>query len=113
MDSIFNVSASFTIVFLNDVLEQPWSQMSPGIHGDNLLVVSPLRKGTNVGGRLGVGEVGSVGSSVSNVISLFEAVDEPVIGVQFVAGDCKGVVNRVRTTTIILFSMVTPPDNIT
>jgi hypothetical protein len=57
-----------TIVFLNGVLEQPWGKMSPGIHGDNLLAVSPLRKGTNVGGRLGVGKVGSVGSSVSNVI---------------------------------------------
>ena len=81
--------------------------MSPGIHGNNLLVVSPLRKGTNVGGRLGVGKVGSVGISVSNVYFLFERGDKPVIGVQFVAGDRKGVVNRVRTSTIILFSIVT------
>jgi hypothetical protein len=41
--------------------------MSPGIHSDNLLVVSPLRKGANVGGRLGIGEVGSVGDLVSKL----------------------------------------------
>lgn len=59
-----------TIVLLNCVLEQPWSKMSPRVHRDNLLLVSPLREGANVGGRLGVGEVGSIGDIVSKVVSL-------------------------------------------
>jgi hypothetical protein len=68
------------IVLLNRVLEQPWSKMSPRVHCDNLLAVSPLRKGANVGGRLGVGEVGSV------------------IAIQLLAGNRKRIVNRIRTT---------------
>jgi hypothetical protein len=49
-----------TVVLLDGVLEQPRSEMSPGVHGNNLLGVSPLRERANVRGRLGVGEVGTV-----------------------------------------------------
>lgn len=49
-----------TVVLLDGVLEQPRGEMSPGVHGNNLLGVSPLRERANVRGRLGVGEVGTV-----------------------------------------------------
>jgi hypothetical protein len=49
-----------TVVLLYGVLEQPRSEMSPGVHGNNLLGVSPLRERANVRRRLGVGEVGTV-----------------------------------------------------
>lgn len=48
-----------TILLLNDVLEKPRSQMTPGIHGDDLLWVSPLRERADLGGGLRVGKVGS------------------------------------------------------
>lgn len=65
--------SAHTIVFLNCVLEQPRSKMSPRVHGDNLLVVSPLREGANIGGRLGVGKIGSVSDLVSTCSSVWDA----------------------------------------
>lgn len=39
--------------------------------------------------------------------------DKPVIAVQLLAGDCKRIVNRVRTTTAIMFSIVSFQSNVT
>lgn len=57
-----------TVVLLDGVLEQPRSKMSPRIHSNNLLLISPLRKGTKVCGRFGVGEIGSVYDTVSYIL---------------------------------------------
>lgn len=94
-----------TVVLLDGVLEQPRGQMSPGVHGNNLLGVSPLRERANVRGRLGVGEVGTVYALLVMIFGL-GSKDIPVIGVQFVAGNGEGIVDRVRTTANNLFSIV-------
>jgi hypothetical protein len=102
--------AIHTVVLLDGVLEQPRGEMSPGVHGNNLLVVSPLRERANVRGRLGVGEVGTVNTLLVMVYEL-ETQVIPVVGVQFVAGNGEGIVDRVRTTTNDMFSLVSLETN--
>ena len=48
-----------TILLFNCILEEPRSKMAKRIHGNNLLLVGPLRERPDVGGWLGVGEIGS------------------------------------------------------
>ena len=51
-------SCKLTILVLDGFREQPRSQVTPGVHGHNLLPVAPLREGTNFSSRFRVGEVG-------------------------------------------------------
>lgn len=54
-----------TILLFNDILEGPWNQVTPRIHGNNLLLIAPLRKWPNVNSRLSICEIGSEVSEVS------------------------------------------------
>jgi hypothetical protein len=47
-----------TVVLVHQVLEEGLGQMAKRVHGDDLLLVMPLREGSNRDSRLGVGEVG-------------------------------------------------------
>lgn len=74
--------------------------MTPRVHRHDLAGVSPLREGTNIRGRLGVGKIGSVKRIVSFGVSFsLGQGHKPMVAVQLVAGDSEGVVDGVRTTT--------------
>jgi len=47
------------VFLLDDVLEQERGQVAPRIHGDDLLLVRPLRKGPDIDGGFRVCEIGS------------------------------------------------------
>jgi hypothetical protein len=48
-----------TILLFNCILKEPRSEMTKRIHGNDLLLVGPLRERPDVCGWLGVGEIGS------------------------------------------------------
>lgn len=52
-----NGRSNLNILLLHNVFVQPWRKMSIRIHGDNLLLVAPLREGTDVCSRFSVGKV--------------------------------------------------------
>ena len=57
-DQLSRSGSSHTIFLLYDVLEGPWDEVTPRIHGDNLLLVTPLGEGPNISSRLGVCVIG-------------------------------------------------------
>lgn len=114
--------------------------MAQGIHGDNLLLVGPLRKWTNVGSRLGIREIwsGSLqqfdtfmfrrfsspiyfsrtilkeGPHVSlqsesslklRLVGKVGGYGLPMVDFYLLAGDCKGVVYRVRPAMCYYWSI--------
>lgn len=45
------------VILVHGLLVQPWCEMTVRVHSHNLLLVAPLREGTNFCSRLSVGEV--------------------------------------------------------
>lgn len=57
---LYKWKLAHTVILSNDVFEQPWRQMSIGIHSHDLVSVTPLRERSNIDGGLRVGEIWSV-----------------------------------------------------
>lgn len=68
------------IFLVHGPLEQPRRKMAIWIHGNDLLLVVPLRERSNAGSGLGVGEIGLV------------------CDVEVLASDSKRVVDRIRAS---------------
>lgn len=97
------VTAKRTILLLDRVSEEPGSQMTPGIHGDDFLLVGPLRKGAYGYCWLRVREIGSIlKSSGANFAAKGVQVSvsrcAPVIGIELLASKSQRKVDRVGST---------------
>lgn len=69
--------------------------MAIGIHGYNLVSVTPLGERTNLHGRVGVGEIRTLLFSFLVLSSPGATPDKPMIRVQFFASNRQGVVDRI------------------
>jgi hypothetical protein len=81
--------------------------MSQGIHGDDLLLVSPLREWANISCWLSVGEIGPrMDSELGHLqtyrrCSIFQEKaigDKHMIYFDLVACNCQSIIYRVRAT---------------
>lgn len=60
--------AVHTVSLLDGVLEEPWGEMAEGVHGHDLLGITPLGEWPNRDSRLSVGEVRPVRKSQCGVM---------------------------------------------
>jgi hypothetical protein len=60
MEQSSKVLCIITLFVLHHVLECPGCEMSPRVHGDDLVAVAPLRERAYTGSRFGVGEIGPI-----------------------------------------------------
>lgn len=72
LSPLYKWGLAHTVILSNDVFEQPWRQMSIGIHGHDLVSVTPLRERSNVDGGLRVGEIRPVERQLSETPILYK-----------------------------------------
>jgi hypothetical protein len=103
-------SDSPTIFFLYCILKKPWSQVTKRIHGDDLLLISPLRERTDICSWFCVCKIGSATDQQSfwlkqlllpafleaptKVAEMVQII--PMIYLDFMTSNSKGIINRVR-----------------
>lgn len=61
-------SEKSTMLLLHDVFKRPWREMSPRIHGHDLVTISPLRERPNAGSRVSIGKIGPIAPAMRNIV---------------------------------------------